>query len=153
MRNLRAPGLAGRPRTRPAYSANLLGQDRTGAPLYSTNRPAEMTTLGPRVEQRLDSKGALSYGGARARTVPRSDSAVAWLLRQTECFLSAGFVPAGVGQARPGRQAFRLSGPDEWLVTALQTHVIDWEIAVRYGAAVAVPNSFVPGPAGSEARG
>ena len=77
----------------------------------------------------------------------------AWLLTQAECFLCTGFAPAGAGQARPCRHAYRLPGPDKWLVIALQTHVYFWEIAVYYGATAAAPNSPVPGPAGSEARG
>ena len=44
---------------------------------------------------------------------------------ETECFLSAGFDQAGVGQARPGHHAYRLPGPGRWLVTAHQTHVDD----------------------------
>ena len=39
-------------------SANPLGQDRTGAPLYSESLPDEMMAFGPRMEPRLGSTGA-----------------------------------------------------------------------------------------------
>ena len=71
---------------------------------YSASPPAETPAYGPRIDLRLDSTGTLRYG-ARIRMELRPDSAVAWLLEQTERFLTAGFIPAGVGQARPGRHA------------------------------------------------
>ena len=69
----------------PASSANIPGQDRTGAPLRSASPPGhghagaqprdasppgEMMALRPWTEPRLDSTGAPGYGGARARAVP-----------------------------------------------------------------------------------
>ena len=72
---------------------------------------------------------------------------------QAECFLSAGFYLTGAGRARPGHRAYRLSGPDGWLLTVLQTHADVWQIAVQYGATAAAPNDSVPKQAGCEARG
>ena len=63
--------------------------------------------------------------------IPCSDSLATWVLMQAGCYLSAGFVPEGLGQAEPGHHAYRLPGPTGWLVTAHQTHVDDWKIAVR----------------------
>ena len=158
MPNIRALGLAGRPRDRPAippdqnrtrvplYPANHPGQDRAAAPLYDAALPAELMASGPRVEPRLDITGTLRYGGARA---PDAITSAAWLLIQTECFLSAGFVSAGVGLARPGHHALGLSGPDGRLITAHQTHVGDWEVAVQHGATAAAPRTS---PARGQAR-
>ena len=100
-----------------------------------------MMAFEPRLEPRLDSAGAPGRGGARP------DSTGVWLLRQTACFLSAGFVLASAGQARPGRHVCWLAVPDGWLVTAHQAYLKVWEVAVRYGATAAAPK-----PAGSKAR-